>query len=72
MHACVDQVLRIFGTQVTRKKTRLVRDVFPEYISVSYDYAIICVQNMILLLHKLGLYEKSQTQLHISVQLSGS
>ena len=37
MQARVDWVLRIFGTQVTRKK-RLVRPAFPDYLSVSYDY----------------------------------
>ena len=40
MQACVDWVLRIFGTQVTKKK-RLARSVFPDYISISYDYDII-------------------------------
>ena len=37
MQACVDWVLRIFGTQVTRKK-QPIRPVFPDYLSVSYDY----------------------------------
>ena len=39
MQARVDWVLRIFGTQVTRKK-RPVRPVFPDYLSVSYDYGL--------------------------------
>ena len=37
MQACVDWVLKIFGTQVIKKK-RPVRPVFPDYLSVSYDY----------------------------------
>ena len=37
MQARVDWVLNIFGTQVTKKK-RPVRPVFPDYLSVSYDY----------------------------------
>ena len=37
MQARVDWVLRIFGTQVIKKK-RPVRPVFPDYLSVSYDY----------------------------------
>ena len=37
MQARVDWVLKIFGTQVTKKK-RSVRPVFPDYLSVSYDY----------------------------------
>ena len=37
MQARVDWVLRIFGTQVAKKK-RSVRPVFPDYLSVSYDY----------------------------------
>ena len=37
MQACVDWVLTILGTQVIKKK-RPVRPVFPEYLSVSYDY----------------------------------
>ena len=37
MQACVDWVLIILGTQVIKKK-RLVRPVFPDYLSVSYDY----------------------------------
>ena len=37
MQACVDWVLIIFGNQVTKKK-RPVRPVFPDYLSVSYDY----------------------------------
>ena len=41
--ARVDWVLIIFGTQVIKKK-RPVRPVFPDYLSVSYDYGIsICV-----------------------------
>ena len=38
MQACVDRVLIIFGTQVINKK-RPVRPAFPDYLSVSYDYA---------------------------------
>ena len=37
MQTCVDWVLITFGTQVIHKK-RLVRPVFPDYLSVSYDY----------------------------------
>ena len=37
MQVSVDWVLRIFGTQVIKKK-RPVRPVFPDYLSVSYDY----------------------------------
>ena len=37
MQARVDWVLIIFGTQVIEKK-RPVRPVFPDYLSVSYDY----------------------------------
>ena len=37
MQACVDWVLIIFGTQVMKKK-RPVRPVFPDYLSISYDY----------------------------------
>ena len=33
----MDWVLIIFGTQVIKKK-RPVRPVFPDYLSVSYDY----------------------------------
>ena len=39
MQARVDWVLIIFGTQVIKKK-RPVRPVFPDYLSVSYDYAV--------------------------------
>ena len=39
MQAGVDWVLIIFGTQVIKKK-RPVRPVFPDYLSVSYDYGI--------------------------------
>ena len=38
MQAGVDWVLIIFGTQVIKKK-RPVRPLFPDYLSVSYDYA---------------------------------
>ena len=38
MQACVDWVLITFGTQVINKK-RPVRPVFPDYLSVSYEYA---------------------------------
>ena len=37
MQACVDWVLINFGTQVKKKK-RPVRLVFPDNLSVSYDY----------------------------------
>ena len=37
MQARVDWVLIIFGTQVLKKK-RPVQSVFPDYLSVSYDY----------------------------------
>ena len=37
MQARVDWVLMIFGTQVIKKK-RPFRPVFPDYLSVSYDY----------------------------------
>ena len=37
MQVRVDWVLRIFETQVIKKK-RPVRPVFPDYLSVSYDY----------------------------------
>ena len=37
MQACGDWVLIIFGTQVIKKK-KPVRPVFPDYLSVSYDY----------------------------------
>ena len=37
MQACVDWVLIIFGTRVIKKK-RPVRPVFPDYLSVSYDW----------------------------------
>ena len=39
MEACVDWVLITFGTQVTKKK-RSVRHVFPDYLSISYDYDV--------------------------------
>ena len=39
MQAYVDWVLLIFGTQVM-KKNRPVRSVFPDYLSVSYDYGV--------------------------------
>ena len=38
MLARADWVLIIFETQVTKKK-RPVRSVFPDYLSVSYNYA---------------------------------
>ena len=37
MQACVNWVLITFGTQLTNKKW-LVRPVFPDYLSVSYNY----------------------------------
>ena len=40
MQARMDWVLRIFGTQVTKTK-RPVQPVFPDYLSVSYDYDLI-------------------------------
>ena len=39
MQACMEWVLTILGTQAI-KKERLVRPVFPDYLSVSYDYDI--------------------------------
>ena len=39
MQARIDWVLIIFGTQVIKKK-RPVRPVFPDYLSVSYDYGL--------------------------------
>ena len=43
MEASVDWILIIFGNQVIQKK-RPGRPVFPDYLSVSYDYAIsICI-----------------------------
>ena len=36
----MDWVLKIFGTQVTKQK-QPVRPVFPDYLSVSYDYVLI-------------------------------
>ena len=39
MQAYVDWVLIIFGTHVMRKK-RPVWPVFPDYLSVSYDYKL--------------------------------
>ena len=39
MQACVDWVLKIFGTQVAKKK-RSVRPVFADYLSVSYNYGV--------------------------------
>ena len=43
MQARVDWVLIIFGTQVIEKK-RPVRPVFPDYLSISYDYVFIVCQ----------------------------
>ena len=42
----VDWVLIIFGTQVIKKK-RPVRPMFPDYLSVSYDYAFIVFRSSI-------------------------
>ena len=39
MQARVDWVLIILGTQVIKKK-QPVRPVFPDYLSVSYDYVL--------------------------------
>ena len=39
MLACLDWVLIIFGTQVI-KKNRSVRSLFPDYLSVFYDYVL--------------------------------
>ena len=39
MQVRVDWVLKIFGTQVIKKK-RPVQPMFPDYLSVSYDYGI--------------------------------
>ena len=38
MQACLDWFLINFGAQVKKKK-RPFRPVFPDYLSVSYDYA---------------------------------
>ena len=53
MQVRVDWVLRIFGTQVIEKK-RPVRPVFPDYLSVSYDYdmAFIAFRKLYKLLKK--------------------
>ena len=40
MQARVDWVLIILGTQLTKEKWT-VRPVFPDYLSVSYNYGII-------------------------------
>ena len=50
MQACGDWVLRIIGIQVTKKKWP-VWSSFPDYLSVSYDYAcnIISKANLLLL-----------------------
>ena len=45
MQARVDWVLIIFGTQ-KKKKKRPVRPVFPDCLSVSYDYGFIDNKNM--------------------------
>ena len=45
MQACVDWVLIIFGTQIIKKK-RPVRSVFPDYLSVSYDYGQIKINSL--------------------------
>ena len=42
MQGRVDWVLIIFGTQVINKK-RPVRPLFPDYLSVSYDYGLLKV-----------------------------
>ena len=42
----MDWVLIIFGTQVIKKK-RPVRPMFPDYLSVSYDYAFIVFRSSI-------------------------
>ena len=39
MQVRVNWVLRIFGTQVIKKKWP-VRPLFPDYLSVSYDYVL--------------------------------
>ena len=44
MQACVVWVLIIFGTQVIKKK-QPVRPVFPDYLSLSYDYDELKIQN---------------------------
>ena len=42
MQACVDWVLIISETQVIKKK-RPVWSVFPDYLSVSYDYGVVMI-----------------------------
>ena len=44
MQACLVWVLIIFGTQVIKKK-QPVRPVFPDYLSLSYDYDESKIQN---------------------------
>ena len=46
MQARVDWVLIIFGTQIIKKK-RPVRSVFPDYLSVSYDYGCIIMSRVL-------------------------
>ena len=45
MQARVDWDLIIFGTQVIKKK-RPGRPVFPDYLSVSYDYALMVLMHL--------------------------
>ena len=48
MQARVDWVLTILGTQVIKKK-RPVRPVFPDYLSVAYDYDLSIVYDRFIL-----------------------
>ena len=57
MQVRVDWVLRIFGTQVFKKK-RPIRPVFPDYLSVSYDYAVIFEK--MLKEHEASIVQKNQ------------
>ena len=50
MRACVDWVLITFGTQVINRK-RPVGPVFPDYLSVSYDYALIFILMVYILIY---------------------
>ena len=74
MQARVDWVLIIFGTQVIKKK-RPVRPVFPDYLSVSYDYALIVFSSLrlnfsSLCYEKNHYFEKLKGQLYSLKKLS--
>ena len=61
MQVRVDWVLIIFGTQVIKKKP-LVLPVFPEYLSVSYDYIITIFFHNYKLHHQTWLLKWGQIQ----------